>query len=100
MPPRPKPDLWFPYRKPRPGARLRLFCFPHSGGGASTFRGFQEALPADVEVAAVQLPGREGRLREDPVSSMERLIPMIAGGLAPHLGLPFAFFGHSMGAWV
>jgi medium-chain acyl-[acyl-carrier-protein] hydrolase len=100
MPPLPKADPWLPYRKPRPGARTRLFCFPHAGASASTYRGFQEALPADVEVCAVQLPGREGRLGEEPVASMERLVPMIADGLTPHLGVPFALFGHSMGAAV
>jgi medium-chain acyl-[acyl-carrier-protein] hydrolase len=94
-------DPWLPYRRPRAGARLRLFCFPYAGGGAGAFRGFQEALPAHVEVAAVQLPGREGRLHHAPIADMARLVAAIADGLAPALGpLPFAFFGHSMGAAI
>jgi medium-chain acyl-[acyl-carrier-protein] hydrolase len=95
----PPEDPWLPYRRPRPQARLRLFCFPYAGGGASIYRAFPEGLPAHVEVAAVQLPGREGRLREAPMTDLATLVPKIADGLAPHLGtLPFAFFGHSMGA--
>jgi medium-chain acyl-[acyl-carrier-protein] hydrolase len=93
-----KPDPWLPYRKPRPGARLRLFCFPYAGGGASLYRGWQEELPPTLDVCAVQLPGREGRLRDAPVAELTRLVPLVADGLAPHLTPPFAFFGHSMGA--
>lgn len=93
-----KPDPWLPYRKPRPGARVRLFCFPYAGGGASMYRGWQEELPTTIDVCAVQLPGREGRLREAPVAELSRLVPMMADGLAAHLAAPFAFFGHSMGA--
>jgi medium-chain acyl-[acyl-carrier-protein] hydrolase len=96
----PPVDPWLPFRKPRPGARLRLFCFPYAGGGASVFRGWQEELPATLELCAVQLPGREGRLREAPVADLSALVPMIAGGLAPHFNMPFAFFGHSMGSWI
>jgi medium-chain acyl-[acyl-carrier-protein] hydrolase len=99
---REKSDVWFPYRRPRPGARIRLFCFPYAGGGATTYRGFADELPPHVEVAAVQLPGREARLGEPPVAEMARLIPLIADALAPgpKPALPFAFFGHSMGALI
>jgi medium-chain acyl-[acyl-carrier-protein] hydrolase len=92
------PDLWLPTRRPRPGARVRLFCLPYAGGGASVYRGFQDALPAHVEVCAVQLPGRETRLREAPVADLAKLVPMLTDGLGPHLGPRFALFGHSMGA--
>jgi medium-chain acyl-[acyl-carrier-protein] hydrolase len=100
MPPISKPDPWLPYRKPRPGARVRLFCFPYAGGGASMYRGWQDELPPSIEVCAVQLPGREGRLGDAPVAEMARLVPMIADGLAAHLTQPFALFGHSMGAAI
>src|SRR5579863_4294649 len=96
----PMPDPWLPYLRPRPGARLRLFCFPYAGGAASVYRGFHEGLPPDIEVAAVQLPGRENRLRDPPVEDMARLVPMIADAHAPSLTGRFAFFGHSMGALI
>lgn len=99
MPPQ-KPDAWLPYRKARtPPATIRLFCFPYAGGAASMYRGWQEALPPSVEICAVQLPGREGRLREAPIADIGKLVPLLADGLAPSLSAGrFAFFGHSMGS--
>lgn len=93
-------DPWIPYRRTRPGARARLFCFAHAGGGASTFRSWAEGLPPEVEVCAVQLPGREGRIGEPAFSTMERLIPILADALRPYLDRPFAFFGHSLGSLI
>ncbi|CAM5331052.1 hypothetical protein GCM10010329_38030 [Streptomyces spiroverticillatus] len=90
---------WFPGRSRVADPRLRLFCLPHAGAGASAYRQWQRSLDPDVEVVPVQLPGRESRLGEPPVPSIRSL----AEGLAPLLveraaGVPFAVFGHSMGA--
>jgi medium-chain acyl-[acyl-carrier-protein] hydrolase len=93
-------ERWFAYREVNPRARLRLFCFPYAGGGASAYRGWAAALPADVEVCPVQLPGRESRLREPAFDRPAPLIVALADALQAHLGLPFAFFGHSMGAML
>lgn len=48
----------------------------------------------------VQLPGRGSRFREAPLRRVEDLVPALAEGLAPLLDVPFALFGHSMGAVV
>jgi surfactin synthase thioesterase subunit len=91
---------WILRPRPRPEARLRLFCFPYAGGGASAFRGWPAALPAEIETLAVQPPGREGRFREAAHRSLPELVAATAEGLAPFLDVPFAFFGHSLGALV
>ena len=57
-------------------------------------------LPADVEACPVQLPGRGSRFREAPFRKVADLVPALAEGLLPLLDLPFALFGHSMGAVV
>src|SRR6185295_11175567 len=88
------------YREVNPNARLRLFCFPYAGGGASAYRGWATALPSDLEVCPVQLPGRESRLREAPFTRPEPLIQTLADVLEPHLDLPFVLFGHSMGGMI
>jgi surfactin synthase thioesterase subunit len=82
----------------RPQATARLFCFSCAGLGASMYRLWPAALPADIELCALQLPGRETRLREAPLSSIPALVDAIVPALQPHFDRPFAFFGHSMGA--
>lgn len=91
-------DRWIKLFEPRPDARLRLLCFPYAGGGASIYRLWPADLPATVEVRAVQLPGREGRWREEPFRRLEPLAEATTEALSGHLDRPFAFFGHSMGA--
>lgn len=85
---------------PRPHADVRLICFPHAGGSASVFRGWAERLPDSVEVVAVQYPGRQDRIHEEPISDMGQLTERLVEALAPQFDRPVAFFGHSLGATV
>ncbi|GCE28517.1 hypothetical protein KDA_40010 [Dictyobacter alpinus] len=91
---------WFPFTVNQTQGRLRLFCFPYAGGGASIFRTWSNQLSPEIEVWPVQLPGRETRLLEPGIAQIEDLVPLIAEALLPHLDKPYAFFGHSMGALV
>jgi medium-chain acyl-[acyl-carrier-protein] hydrolase len=93
-------DAWISRPKPKSISRLRLFCFPHAGGGASTFFAWPTHLPAKVELCAVQYPGREERLSETPYVQFPALVAAIAEAIYPYLNKPFAFFGHSLGALV
>ena len=89
---------WLANSTLRQEAKLRLFCFPYSGAGASIFRSWLSNFPAEIEVCPVRLPGREERLTESPYSSLMTLVPILANALLPDLDRPFVFFGHSMGA--
>jgi medium-chain acyl-[acyl-carrier-protein] hydrolase len=81
-----------------PEARLRLICLPFAGGSAATYLPWQAALGPTVEVCAVQLPGRGARVAEPPISSLHQIIGTLAHIIASDTALPFALFGHSMGA--
>lgn len=93
-------DPWLPFCMTKARRRVRLFCFHHSGGGASAFRRWSDDLPEDIEVWPVQLPGRETRLQERPFTRMTPLVQALALALRPHLNQPFAFLGHSMGSYI
>lgn len=86
-------DPWFSCPEPRPGADVRLFCLPYAGGSASVFRAWPKAFGPRVEVVAVQLPGREQRIRERPAVEPEQ----VASAIARATDRPYAIFGHSMG---
>lgn len=92
---------WIFGREPTTSARIRLFCFPYAGGGASVFHSWRTFLDSNgVELCCVQLPGRETRFREALVTSMDELIALVCNGLSSYLDRPFSFFGHSMGTIV
>jgi medium-chain acyl-[acyl-carrier-protein] hydrolase len=77
---------------------MRLFCFPYAGGTAAVYNHWAAEFPDTVGVCAVELPGRRLRRRELPARRMKPLVEAVADGLRPYTDLPFAFFGHSMGA--
>ncbi len=81
-------------------AWLRLFCFPYGGVGPSIFRAWPRDLGPGVELYAVQLPGRESRFREPLFTRLANLVHPVADALRPYLDVPFALFGHSMGALI
>lgn len=91
---------WLVRPSPNPDAALRLFCFPFAGGGASIFRLWPAGLPSSVELCALQLPGRESRLREPAHQRIGPLLDEIVDAITPELDRPFALFGHSKGALV
>ena len=86
--------------KPNPRTVLRLFCFPYAGGGALVFRNWAEILPPEIDVCAIQLPGRGNRLRETAIKNMSQVVEAIGEEIVSLLDRPFAFFGHSMGAII
>ncbi|ANI15436.1 enantio-pyochelin biosynthetic protein PchC [Pseudomonas sp. ADP] len=79
---------------------FRLLCLPHAGGSASFFRDWRKHLEPDVELLAVQYPGREERYGEAPAASLEAMAACIAEACAGLDERPLALFGHSMGAAV
>lgn len=76
--------------------QIRLFCFHYAGASASIFRSWDGALPDEVELVAVQLPGREYRLDELLLTDLHGIAGLVTEILP--LDKRFVFFGHSMGA--
>ncbi|MFJ4781626.1 thioesterase II family protein [Streptomyces sp. NPDC088762] len=94
-------DLWIRNFHAAPEAPTRLVCLPHAGGSASFYFPVSRALAPDIEVLAVQYPGRQDR-RSEPVITD---VGVLADHVVEQLGesgddRPTALFGHSMGALV
>lgn len=102
---------------PRPGAWLRswvapgspgplLVCLPQAGAGCGQFRAWQQPLAGRAVVVGVQLPGREQRWTEPPVTDLDAAADAVAGELLPLLrgrsgtgsaARRFVVYGHSLG---
>lgn len=93
-------NSWFAHHKTTADARMRLFCFPYAGGGATIYRDWSGLLPRGIQVYPVQLPGRGGRIAEPPFTRITDLVEAISDAILPLLDKPFAFFGHSLGAKI
>ncbi len=81
---------------------LRLYCLPFAGGGASVYRNWGAALGGVAEVWAVQMPGREERIKEPRFYSIDRLVTALLSsekGKGRFDGR-YMLFGHSMGAKI
>ncbi|MCP3800859.1 alpha/beta fold hydrolase [Allokutzneria sp. A3M-2-11 16] len=96
----PELSLWFRrFHQPAADAPV-LVCFPHAGGSASYFFKLSEALSPDVDVLAVQYPGRQDRRAERCVDNVVALAERVVEAILPLTSRPLTFFGHSMGATV
>lgn len=95
-------NQWVSFPHPNPDSRVRLFCFPYSGAGASIFFSWPKIfLPLhQVELGLIQYPGRENRLSEPCITSLSSLVEAAKENICDYLDKPFAFYGHSLGALV
>lgn len=89
---------WYVEFKKNPDAFIRLFCFHHSGGGASAYYPWREQLSPDIELVAIQLPGRENRFNEPLTNNLDDIMTNLTRGFHPYVSKPFFVFGHSLGA--
>ncbi|EGX58121.1 putative thioesterase [Streptomyces zinciresistens K42] len=82
------------------GAAAQLLCFPCAGGAAGGYARLARALAPDLDVHAVQYPGRQDRLAEPPARDLAGIVDHVVRELPLHCAAerPLALFGHSMGA--
>ncbi|WP_461087450.1 thioesterase II family protein [Streptomyces deserti] len=80
--------------------RTSLLCVPFAGAGASFFHPWAALTDGNPRIVALQLPGREWRLSEDPYRDVAQaaagLFPAVTEEISP--GDRVAIFGHSLGA--
>ena len=89
---------WLVIHRPNPRATIRLFGFPFAGGGAATFRPWADRLDPEIELIAIEPPGRQTRIDEAPICDIDDLLQRLVPELLPLLDKPFAVYGHCLGA--
>ncbi|OKI02728.1 thioesterase [Streptomyces sp. CB02923] len=81
-----------------------MFCFPHAGGTAAAYRPWAHGAPWDIEVCAMQYPGRGDRYAHPAHRAMDDLVAELAADLlreqTARPQCATLLFGHSMGAAV
>ncbi|HWO18854.1 MAG TPA: alpha/beta fold hydrolase [Kofleriaceae bacterium] len=90
-------DRWLRCRRPVQACRARLLCLPYAGGGATVFHAWPDELPADIEVRVLQLPGRQDRLGEPTLSSIDAIVDKVLPMIAALPRAPLVLYGHSFG---
>ncbi|MDP4144200.1 MAG: thioesterase domain-containing protein [Bacillota bacterium] len=81
--------------------KIKLFCFPYAGGSARNYIRWNKALGEDIDLIPIELRGRGDRNDEPFYDSIEEAVDDIYLIIKDKIySTPYAFFGHSMGAYI
>ncbi|WP_323854007.1 alpha/beta fold hydrolase [Xenorhabdus koppenhoeferi] len=86
--------------KPISKPRLRLFCFPYAGGSVRTYHDWATYFHDDIEIVAVQPPGRTTRVGEPLYENLYSLVNELMAHVTFITQTPYIFIGHSLGCRV
>ncbi len=91
-------NLWFRlFSKSSESSQFRLIAIPYAGGSATLFK---DLKIHNCETVAVQLPGRQDRLDESLIESVDIFLDSMRDHLEYFKEKPFFLFGYSMGALI
>jgi len=92
---------YFRLIKPAKNPRANLICFPFAGSGASIYQGWRNQIDGRINLYGLQAPGREDRIKEEPLINLNKLIDELMVSLSSlNQNLPIILFGHSLGAII
>jgi medium-chain acyl-[acyl-carrier-protein] hydrolase len=96
----PTKSTWFWIPVTRPQATVRLVCHPPAGADAAFYADWAEELPPHIEIWAVRMPGRGGRIDEPQCADAQELAATVADALLSESACRTALFGASLGGFV
>lgn len=76
----------------------RIVCIHHAGGGAASFAPWRRRIGNGLR--AVALPGREARIGEPKLTTIEAMAEFVHADLVAAGDRDVTLFGHSMGGFV
>jgi medium-chain acyl-[acyl-carrier-protein] hydrolase len=80
---------------------VKLFCLPYAGGSSLIFNNWRDYLDGSVVLYPVELTGRGRRISEPLYKNVDGMLDDIFSIIKEELLRgPYAFFGHSMGAFL
>ncbi|MDR1796816.1 MAG: alpha/beta fold hydrolase [Clostridiales Family XIII bacterium] len=80
---------------------MKLFCIPHAGGSAVSYRKLSAHLDEGIQLVPVELAGRGARIREPLYDSLHAAALDAYHVILRELdGEPYVILGHSMGSWI
>lgn len=80
--------------------KVNLFVLPHAGGHSHSYQIFENFISDSIRLIPLEYPGRGTRVKEPLIGEMHALVENIFDQLKNDLQVPFAIYGHSMGALV
>ncbi|MCP5015770.1 MAG: amino acid adenylation domain-containing protein [Ketobacter sp.] len=78
--------------------QFSLVCVPYGGGSAITFQPLADALPPEIALYAVELPGHDFSQRTEPLMPLLDLTQQCVSEIEAHITGPIALYGHCVGS--
>jgi surfactin synthase thioesterase subunit len=81
--------------------KLKLFCFPYAGGSTAIYNKWRRYVDPAIELVPVELAGRGKRIHEALYKDLREAVDDVFTVVTKNVNqVPYAIFGHSMGAII
>lgn len=78
-------------------ATVSLVCIPYGGGSAVNYRPLADALPAEVALWALELPGHDPSRADEPVEPIDRVATRCVEEILARVQTAVVIYGHCLG---
>jgi len=80
---------------------MKVFAIPFGGGSANYYKPWQPMIDKRIELIPLELSGRGNRMFEPLDKSLSHIVDDVYGQIQDRISdVPYALFGHSMGALI
>lgn len=81
--------------------KTNVFFLPFAGGGRHSYQNFMKAVPNNINIIPIELPGRGARYKEPLLENIHDLTYDVFEQIKDSVvNSPYAIYGHSMGSLI